>query len=255
LKQEGAADITWRITTDLPQNFIEQKLTSTKTHQSLINVIDGKADLTFSARTLSPDEKAYAAEKGVTLIETPVALDALVFITHPDNPLKTITHEQLVDIYSARIKNWNQVGGQDLKIMPLIRNQNSGSQELMESLVMNGPIPEEFMEDHEEFQIVISMHPVFTYVGGYPDALGYTVYYYKENMIRNQSPAKTIAVNGIYPDKKTIGDRTYPFTAEVYLMIRSDLDKSSMAYRIYEFMQTSAGKQIIDESGYVILNP
>ena len=251
-QQEGVGDITWRMTTNLPKNFVEQHLKSSKTHQSLLNVIDGTADMTFSARTLSPEEKAYAQEAGVTLIETPVALDALIFITHPDNPVQTITHPQLVDIYSGRIKNWNEVSGNDRMITPLVRNQNSGSQELMESLVMEGPIPEEFMEDLEEYQRVISMYPVFTYVGGNPDALGYTVYYYKENMIRNQSPAKTIAVNGVHPDKQTIGNRTYPFTAEVYLTIRTDLDRSSMAYKVYEFMQTEAGKRIIAESGYVV---
>lgn len=60
-----------------------------------------------------------------------------------------------------------------------------------------------------------------------------------------------IEVEGIFPHKETIADRSYPFTSEVYAIIRSDLDQSSMAYKVYEFMQTSIGKQIIEESGYV----
>jgi phosphate transport system substrate-binding protein len=63
--------------------------------------------------------------------------------------------------------------------------------------------------------------------------------------------AKTIAVDGISPDKKSIKGRRYPYIAEVYAVIRNDLDKSSMAYKLYELLQTNAGKQVIDESGYV----
>ncbi|MDR2232591.1 MAG: phosphate ABC transporter substrate-binding protein, partial [Tannerella sp.] len=80
---------------------------------------------------------------------------------------------------------------------------------------------------------------------------GYTVHYYKENIVRDWPAVKTLAINGIYPDKTTIGNRQYPFTAEVFVIIRSDLDHSSMAYKICEFLQTAGGKEIIDESGYV----
>jgi ABC-type phosphate transport system substrate-binding protein len=58
-------------------------------------------------------------------------------------------------------------------------------------------------------------------------------------------------INGIAPNRTTIGNRTYPFTAEVYLMIRSDLDKKSMAYKVYEAMLSPGGGRIVAESGYV----
>ncbi len=252
-KQESA-DITWRLSTDLPTKFVEQNLKSSQTHNAFVNLIDDKADMIFSARTMSPDEKAYASEAGVSLIETPIALDALIFIEHPSNKTESLTHEQIRDIYSGKIKNWKEVGGDNEPMIPFIRNKNSGSQELMETLVFDGnPIPEEFLEDMEEFQTVIAMIPVFTYVSGRTGGLGYTIYYYKENMIRDQMHVNTLAVNGIHPNKKTIKSREYPYTAEVYLIIRSDLDKSSMAYKVYELMQTKAGQQIINESGYVAI--
>jgi phosphate transport system substrate-binding protein len=62
---------------------------------------------------------------------------------------------------------------------------------------------------------------------------------------------KTIEVNGIYPDDKTIQNWQYPYTSEFYALIRSDLSKSSMAFKLYELMQTRAGKRVISESGYV----
>ncbi len=259
-RPEGA--LTWDMTTNLPDNFKERNLLCSQTHGSIVNLIDGGTDMIFVARTLSDDEKAYAEQKGVTLIEKPVALDALVFMVCNGsrmeesrgyvNPVNSLTHAQLEDIYTAKTKNWNEVGGDDMPMVPYVRNANSGSQELLESLVMTEPIPEGFYEDrYDDFQMVISMYPVFSNIGGEPGGIGYTVYYYKENMVRDQFSVKTIAVNGIKPNKTTIGKRTYPFTAEVYLMIRDDLDPQSMAYKVYDAMFSAGGRRIVAESGYV----
>ena len=61
---------------------------------------------------------------------------------------------------------------------------------------------------------------------------------------------KSLAINGIYPDWGTISNKSYPYVAEVYAVIRSDLNESSMAYKLYEWLQTEAGKDTIYDSGY-----
>lgn len=249
-KQEERV-ITWNIATDLPQRFVEQRLKCSQTHNAFVNLIDNRADMIFSARTMSADEKAYAAEAGVSLVETPIALDALVFIKHDFNPA-SLTIQQLQDIYTAKIKNWNEVGGEDLPIVPFVRNKNSGSQELMETLVMTEPIPDGFYEDHlDEFHVIMQMVPMMYEVSKTPGGIGYTIYYFRENMVKDM-PVPMFSVNGVYPDRNTIRSREYPLAAEVYLIIRSDMDKSSPAYKIYELMQAEAGRKIISESGYIV---
>ena len=239
---------TWGVFTDLPEEFVEQHLKSSQTHNAFINLIDKKADMIFSARKMSDDEKLYAANAGVNLIETSIALDALIFVVNVENGIKSLTHEQLKDIYTKKIKNWKDVGGNNEQITPYIRNKNSGSQELMETLVFKGePIPDDFPEDN----IISSMMGLFTDVQENINGLGYTVYYYKENIIRDLITVKTLRINDVYPDSKTIKNKNYPYVAEVYVIIRSDLERSSMAYRIYELMRTTAGKEVIRESGYV----
>ena len=226
-----------------------------QTHQSFINLIDKKADIILSARKISPDEKTYADQKGIILTETPIALDGLVFIVNPENQVPLLTIEQIQGIYTGKITNWNQVAGSDLDIYPFIRNANSGSQELMESMVMfdfgNRWLPENSEVISKE-QIIYSMVPVFDEVSRYEDSICYSIYYFKKVMMRDQR-TKTVAINGIYPDDETIGDKSYPLTTEVYVVIRSDLDTSSQAYKLYEFLQTELGKEIILESGYIPL--
>ena len=220
---------------------------TSQTHQSFINLIDRKADLILTARAMSPDEKAYADASGVRLIETPIALDAFIFIVNPSNPITTLTIKQIQDIYTGKMTNWNEAGGTNTAIIPYVRNANSGSQEIMESLVMNGLEIDDFLESPE---ILYSMVPVFEKVDSVWDSISYTLYYFKEYILRGWR-VKTLAIDGIHPDKESIGNKSYPLVAEVYAVIRSDLDPSSTAYTLYELLQTETGKQLIRESGYV----
>jgi phosphate transport system substrate-binding protein len=222
---------------------------SSQTHQAFVNLINKEADLILSARTISPDEKAGADAARVSLIETPIALDAFVFIVNPDNPIESLTTTQAQGIYTGTITNWKEVGGNDAQIDPYVRNANSGSQKLMETLVMKDLQIKEFDENRSE--LIFSMAGALDWVSRDTDSICYTVYYYKEYIASHGRGAKSIAINGIYPDRGTISDKSYPYTAPVYAVIRSDLDKSSKAYIIYEWLQTEAGKQVINESGYV----
>ncbi len=264
--------VTWEISTMLPESFVKDKIRCSQTHGSITALIEGQSfltgiagpDIVFSARRMSADEKEWAKTHNVSIIETPVALDALVFIVpeggnghHANGGVNSLTHAQIESIYTAKTKNWNEVGGMDMPIVPFIRNKNSGSQELMESLVMSEPIPDGFWEDHyDDFQPVSGMYPLLTSVGSTDGGLGYTVYYYLTQIVRggNINALKELAVDGVVPDKASIANRSYPFTAEVYMMIRSDLDRQSAAYKVYEYMQTAAGQGIVAKSGYVPVN-
>ena len=218
-----------------------EKIKSSQTHQSFINLIDNKTDLTLSARSMSPDEKEYAKNKGVTLIETPIALDAFIFLINRNNPVTSLTIEQIQDIYTGKVTNWNEVGGVDAQINPYVRNSNSGSQELMESLVMRGL-------EFSEFPLVEigTMGGVFDRITYDVNAICYSVHYYREFILRERQ-TKVIAIDGIAQNE----GKSYPLIAEVYAVIRDDLDKSSMAYQVYEYLQTEEGKQMIAKSGYL----
>lgn len=239
---------TWYLSTDIPQDFLAERIKSSQTHQSIINLIDRKADLILSARKMSKAEKAHADSLGVELIETPVALDAFVFVTNLNNPVKSFTKQQVKDIYTGKITNWKEVGGADSPIKPYVRNQNSGSQELMEELVMQGTPIASFSVDYEPE--IPSMAMVFSVTRSDVNALCYTVYYYKEQIVRDNI-VKSIAIDGVAPNRKTIQSQKYPYVSKVYATIRSDLDQNSMAYKLYELLQTESAKGIIAESGYV----
>jgi phosphate transport system substrate-binding protein len=244
-----------KIVPNLSKNGIykfNELIKSSTTHDAIIKLIDNDMELIIVARTISSDEKAYADSIGVNLIEIPIALDALVFIINPSNPIESLTTTQIQDIYTGKITNWNDIGWDHtntMEIKPYARDANSGSQELMETLVMGDLKMEDFLVNYDEL-VIFNMSGAVDKVFEEANAICYTLYYYKE-YIATEINVKSVTVDGIYPDKEKIGNNSYPFVSEVYAMIRSDLDKSSMAYKLYEWLQTAEGKQVINESGYV----
>lgn len=224
-------------------------LKHSNTHQSYINLIDGQVELVIAARSISRDEKAYADEKGVTLIEKPIARDALTFMVNPSNPVSNLSISQLQGIYTLKITNWKEVGGNNEEIKPYIRNRNSGSQEKFETMVMNGLTIPEF----PELLMGTTMMAPYYQLKNDKQGIGFSPYYYY-SVIVDDGSTKAIGIDGVEMTKENIRNNKYPYTTDVYAAVRSDIDRNSTAYELFDFLTTSAGQQIINESGYVPLN-
>lgn len=235
--------------TEPEKKALEQKLNCSTTHGSYVNLIDGKVELIIASRSQSRDEKKYAGEKGVELMERPIGRDAFVFIVNGKNSVRNLSVSQIQGIYTGDIRNWKEVGGADAAISPYIRNANSGSQEKMETMVMAGLT----MIDWPEMTVGGMGGPFYAIMNNV-NGIGYTPYYYFSIMAREWTYAKTTAVNGVMPGKSSISSGTYPYVSEIVAAVRADIDKSSAAYRLFNYLTTESGQAIVEESGYVPLS-
>ena len=212
-----------------------------------MNLIDGKADIILTHRTISPDEKAHADAAGVTLIETSIALDAFVFIVNKANPVNTLTISQIQKIYTKKITNWSQVGGKNANIKAFSRPRNSGSEEVFRTLVMNGLEPADFPEVVISSMILVMKELLFD-----ENSICYTFNTYKDLQARvSCAEVPVIAINGTCPNENTVKNNTYPLISKVHVAIRSDLDHNSMAYKLYEWLQSENAKYTITECGFL----
>ncbi len=252
--KDAVIDQTWYCKIDYDQSEISQdekqqldsKLKCSTTHGSYTNLIDGNVELIIASRNISRDEKAYADNQGVSLIEHPIGRDAFIFIVNNKNPITNLTISQIQDIYTAKVRNWNEVGGNDATTSPYIRNANSGSQEKMETLVMQGLD----MIDWPEMTTHGMAGPFYA-LRYDENGIAYTPYFYYSIMTRDQTWAKCIGVNGIEPSKSTISSNTYPYVSDIYAAVRSDIDRNSTAYKLFEYLTSASGQDIVKESGYV----
>ena len=216
------------------------------THGAYVNLIQNNADLILVARLPSPEEEALAAVLGVELDPQPIALDAFVFLLHEDNPTTTLTIDELQKIYTGELTNWGELGGSPAEIHPYQRNENSGSQQLMKNLVMK----DLKMIDAPEMLLLMKMIAPFYAVSDDLDGIGYSVFYYEEHMAPNEH-VKLCGVEGIFPSPASIQSGEYPFTTEVYAVVRTDLSKTSTAYLLRDWLHSAAGQALIEKSGYV----
>jgi len=222
----------------------------TGTHGGYENVITGQSDFALVARKPSDDELKLAEEKDVELDVLPVALDAFVFIKHFKNPVDNLTTQQIRDIYAGKIKNWKEIGGPDNILTPYRRNRNSGSQELMETLVMKDTPFEKL--DYEGSRNLIHQGMGGPYIGltNNENGLAYSVYYY-EHFMAGSPNTELLAVDGVMPAYNTIQSREYPYTTEVYAVVRKSSNKDSAELRLRDWLLTDEGQAVVRESGYV----
>lgn len=224
----------------------ENTLIST-TDYSYTALKDGRADLLIVYEPSKPTADGLDVFNYFDI--EPIGLDALVFIVNTDNPVNNLTRQQVVDIYQGKITNWSEVGGNDEPISAFQRPTLSGSQTLMLKLMMK----DEAMIEPQTELISESMADVIEDVSAYDNgsgALGYSVYYYAENMYA-QSNLKFLSIDGVMPSTQSIRSGEYGYCNPFYAVVRKD--ETGAARTLYNWLITTDGQRLINDCGYVPL--
>lgn len=226
----------------------ELRVSHSKTTLSFYALVSGEADLLLVAR---PAQEAfdYAEDMGVELEMRPIGVDALVFLTSDKNPVDSLTQRQAVGIYTGAITNWKEVGGADAEIVAYQRNETSGSQVMMENVVMDGQLMTDAPKEYRPSEMGALVDEVASYRNS-ADAIGYSVYYYVTEMYLREG-VKLLAIDGVAPSNETIASGEYPYTQYNYAVIRKDEREDSPARQLFDFLTTPEGKALMAAQGYV----
>ncbi|MBR4308382.1 MAG: substrate-binding domain-containing protein [Oscillospiraceae bacterium] len=219
-----------------------------RTTQSYRNLMNGYCDILIAAE---PNAAVFTEmeEMGFAYEITPIAMDALIFVVNENNPVDNLTTQQIRDIYSGKITNWKEVGGNDEEILAFQRNEDAGSQSLMKKLVMGDLAFAEAPTD----VIVGSMGELMESVKGYDNsanAIGYSVYYYANDMKMAQG-LKIISVDGVEPTTEAIGAGEYPHLNPYYSVIPADAAEDAPNRILYRWLQSAEGQYLLSLEGYV----
>lgn len=213
------------------ENFApDSKMQYKNTVRGYKAIVDGDTDIFFTAAP-SEEQKQYAAEQGVELEYVPIGKEAFVFFVNSQNPVDSLTVEQIRAIYGGEISNWSQVGGANRVINPVTRLKGSGSQTVMDK----------FMGERE-----IVPKPLFAFAGA---SIGYSFRYYFEDMVGNEN-VKMLALNGVSPTAENIRSGSYPLVYPFYAVYRADNDNENIPLLI-DWLLSEEGQTLIEQSGYV----
>ena len=204
-----------------------------------------KIDIFIGAQP-SREQLEFAEECGTTYEYTQIGAEAFVFFVHKDNPIESLTAEQLRGIYAGEITNWREVGGNDEEIIAFQRDEGSGSQSMMLRFMGDTPLMD------AETREVSGMGGVIEEVVDYQNksgSIGYSFRFYIEGIIRNPD-VKMIAVDGIAPTATNIKNSSYPIGTPVYAGTYAG-NPTGNVDRLIEWIVSDEGQYIIEATGYV----
>lgn len=226
----------------------------TNTYNSYIDLINGDADLILA--TYPSDEiDEVANEKNFELEITPVANEGLVFFTNSQNSVNSLTVNQIKDIYSGKITNWKDLGGDDAEIKLFQCEEGSEAQIAMNRIVMKG----EKISNNNVNDVVFdsnTVHNVVQYFDNDKYSIGYGYYYYASTLFQDkdaesQFNIKLFNIDGIEFSKENIKNGTYPFKANYYIVNNKNLDEDSNVTKLKNAMLSDNGQKIVEEAGYI----
>lgn len=198
----------------------------------------------------SSQQEIYASEQGTEYIYTPIGNEAFVFFVHKDNPIESLTIEQIKGIYSGKITNWKDVGGKDEEIVAFQRNEGSGSQ----SMLVRFMAGTELMEPPIE-QVNDLMSGIIEQVSDYQNktnSIGFSFRYYVEGIIQNPN-IKMIGIDGIAPTVENIKSQKYPIITPIYAVTYEGNENENVD-ELLQWILSCEGQEIIEKTGYVGLS-
>ena len=196
-------------------------------------IVNGTADIVFCAEP-SKKQIEYAKENDVELVLVPIGYEAFVFLVNKSNPVDSLTVEEVKSIYSGKIKKWNEVGGDDSFISATTRPEGSGSQTAMLS----------FMGEEK-------IQPANSIFRG--RSLGYSFRYYVDGIVASKN-LKLLSLNGVYPSKENIRNKTYPVVSSFYAIYRKSDENRKDIQKVISFILSPLGQKIVEDSSYISLN-
>ena len=213
--------------TDFRESSLLQKRNTGGAFKAIVN---GTADIIFCA---SPSQKQldYARQNGIELVQVPIGFEAFVFLVNDSNPVQSLTVEEVRDIYSGKIKNWSEVGGDNSPVSAITRPDGSGSQTAMISF-MNG----------------LPIKPANSIYAG--RTLGYSFRYYVDGIVASKN-IRLLELNGVYPSKENIRNHSYPVVSNFYAIYRKSDSAREDIQKVIAFILSEQGQQIVEESSYI----
>jgi len=212
-------------------------------------LLNNTCDIAEVSREMKQEELDMAKTKGFDPNEIKVALDGLAVVVNPANPVSQLTMEQLADIFTGKIKNWKEVGGNDTKIVILSREVNSGTHVYFKEHVLRKGNPKGTEEFAPEALLLSSSQAIADEVAQNTSAIGYYGMGYVSPKQKTIHVAKDIQSLYIAPTIESVIDNSYPISRPL-LMYTHGTPKDNVK-RFIDFILSPEGQQLVKKLDFV----
>jgi phosphate transport system substrate-binding protein len=180
-------------------------------------LINKTVDIANASRQIKKEELDQATANGVDPVEFVVARDAIAVIVNPENPVTHLTLIQISDMYSGKINNWKEVGGEDRPIVRLSRETNSGTHVyFLEKVIRLGDKNNKTLFSTDTL-LLPSSEGIINEVRDNPNAIGYDGLGYVPSDLKVIEVGRDEAGPFVLPSIATVNDSSYPIARDLYM--------------------------------------
>jgi len=217
----------------------------------IASLINKTTDVANASRSIKAEEIENAQANGIEPVEFIVARDAIAIIVNPGNPISELTLQQLSDIYSGKINNWKELGGEDRPIVRLSRETNSGTHVYFLEQVLRLGEKENNTLFSPDTLLLPSSEVIGAEIRSNPNAIGYDGLGYVTDDLKVVAVADSSIENAefILPSAETVNDGTYPIARDLYMYTAGE--PQGFVKRYLEWIFTSQAQDIVTQLGFV----
>ena len=215
-------------------------------------LLDGELSFAFNGRSLTDEEYAQAELRDIELLQVPIAIDGITVFGNRDLGIDNLSLDRVRDIFTGKITNWQQLGGADLPITPILLTPEN-----LEILGIENP---EYIPDTTKYasNYTLAVRDVIAT----PGAISFA----STSLIQNQQGIKVFNLAAIdssnyvapiveeQPNLEGFKNGIYPLTRRLFVVIRQDGTPERLAGKAYvQMLLSRQGQEIVEESGFVPL--
>lgn len=203
------------------------------------SLMNKACDIANMSRFMKDAEFKSCVDKGIRPVAHVVAFDGLAVIVNPKNTVQALSMKQISDIYTGKISNWKELGGEDAKIVIVSRDTNSGTYETFNELVLKKA------SVAKDAEYVGSNGQARTRVNTTKNAIAYVGLGFADDSV------KTLSVNGILPNAKSVSSGKYPIARPLFMFTDGYPKMGSDVYNFVTIHLSKEGREIVSDLGYI----
>jgi phosphate transport system substrate-binding protein len=215
-------------------------------------LVNGTVDLANASRQIKDEEVSEAKSNGVDPMEHIIARDAIAVIVNPENSVNELTLQQIADIYSGKISNWSEVGGENRPIVRLSRETNSGTHVyFLETVLRMGNSDNKTLFSTDTL-LLPSSEGIIAEVRQNPNAIGYDGLGYVPDDLKMIAIAEQDGGAYVLPSIPTVNDKTYPIARDLYMYTNGE--PTGVVREYLAWILGTEAQQIVADLGFVPVN-
>lgn len=228
---------------------VEISVTGGGSGTGIAALINGTVDVANASRQIKTEEIQQATDNGIIPMEHIVARDAIAVIVNPENPVNQLTIQQLSDIFSGKINNWSEVGGDDRPIVRLSRETNSGTHVFFLENVIRMGDPNNKTLFSPDTLLLQSSEGITVETRDNPNVIGYDGLGYVTPEVKVIAVAKDNLGPYVLPSADSVNEGEYPIARDLYMYTNGDPTGAVLDYLNWITMADAQG--VVTKLGFV----